>query len=102
MYTTTSSVPRATGNARREQRGRRETNLLGQFPARRCFGRLAAPYAATREVPPDQIRGAHQQECWTHVDRHHGSLMARTRQSPPDEGKGETKAEGSPPGEVEK
>jgi hypothetical protein len=102
MYPVAASVPNAGGNTRGEQRRRREADLLGQLAPRRYFWHLTAPNTATRQLPPDPIRGAHQQQCWTDIDRPHGALMPRALQLPPHAGERETKAESCSPGKVEK
>jgi polysaccharide export outer membrane protein len=48
---------------------------------RRRFGHLTAPDTAARQVPPDPIRGAHQQQCRTGIDSHHSALGPRSRSS---------------------
>src|SRR6266567_2385200 len=102
MYPVAPSVPNATGNTRRKQRRRHEADLLGQLALGCCFWHLTAPDTATRQLPPDPVRGAHQQQCRTDIDRHNSALVPRARQLPPDAGQRETKAESCPPGKVKK
>ena len=80
----------------------RETDLFGKFAPCRCFRAFAAPDATTRQVPPDAIRAAHEQQCWPDMNGYHGALMLRDRQPPPDAGKREAKAKCYTPGTVAK
>jgi hypothetical protein len=74
MYAATSSVPCAADNARREQRRRRETDLLGQFPARRRFRCL---------VLVSRRAGRRRQGNATRPDARCAVARARDRRRPP-------------------
>src|SRR5437660_10470731 len=102
MYPVASSVPIGAGTPNRAQRRGGEADLLGQLPPRRGLWRLSVPETATRQMPSDPIRAPHEQESGAGIDGHRDSLMPRTRQSPPDTGDREPKAESCPPREVEK
>src|SRR2546422_957775 len=98
MYPVASSVPYTAGNTSGEQRRRGEAELLGQLAPRRCFWRLTVSDTAAGQPPPDPTRGAHQQECRTDIDRHHGAFVPRARQLPPDAGERISKTESYSPG----
>src|SRR5271156_3653712 len=100
MLPVDAPVPDAAVGARRKQSVPREADLLGQFAPRRHFWRLAEPDSATREVPRDPIRRAHQQQRLTDVNRYQRTLMPLAPQSPPDSGERETKAIRCLPGGV--
>src|SRR2546428_8040626 len=102
MDPVTAAVPHAAGDTSGGQCRRRETGLLGQLAPRRRFWHLAVPNAATGQMPPPTIRGAYQQQRRPDINRHHGTLMPRARQPPPDAGNRKTDAETCPPGVVEK
>ena len=94
--------PTGAGKPHREQHRGGEPDLLGQLPPRRRLWRLPVPDTATRQMPPDPIRAPHEQKSGAGIDGHCDTLMPWTRQSPPDTGDREPKAESCPPGGVEK
>src|SRR5207244_13534868 len=102
MHPVASTVPVAAGYACWEQRRGRESDLFAQLASCRVFGRLTAPDTTTGQLPPGLIRGVHQQQLWTNINRHHGAPVRGACQPPPSAGQWVTNAEGSPPRKVEK
>src|SRR5215469_10145213 len=100
MYLVMSTVPSTARRAHSQQARRSKSDFFGQLSLRRCFRRLTASDTPTGQVPPAPVRGAHEQQCRTDIDRHDCALTSRACHPPPEASRREAKSEGGAPRKV--